>query len=275
MQDTFGLQWHNYRIILEGRTSLKNIYKKLRTIFLTSIISAAILIGAEEFIMYQLQFSIIVIGLLGGFLVGVCLSLFGWIFLRFTREVWWITIVQIFTISIASIIISFVVIFASIRFPHENWVETLPVPETIEKFIPEQNSVELRVQTKTGTIYKYECEYFSNYVDGCTWQQDNDFLQEEQEIINNPDLENYYYFSPIPPIRPVESYRAYVLYPDAIETAKFIRSEDGRIFIWHRQWDPYETIFQLFCGLIISLIVGILTNIAVFLSRKRKSAELK
>lgn len=250
---------------------MKNIYKELQTIFLTSTISATILIGIEEYILFQLQPSTIIISLLGGLIIGICLSLFGRIFIKYTSDLRQVTIIQVFSITLISLIISVLIIFTSSIFPHENWVEISRVPGAIEKFIPEHNSIELRVQTKIGNIYKYECKYSYFSFDDCKWQLDNSFIQKEQEISNDLELKDYYFFSPIPPIKPVESLQSYTLYPDAFETAKFIRSANGRIFIWHRLWNPLDAIVQELCGLIIGLLVGTLTNIVVFLTRKRKS----
>lgn len=249
---------------------MRNVYYKLRKTFLAATIPAVVLIGAAETLYFGFQFSVVVIALTGGLLIGFCIFLLAKIFFHLDRKAWWITTICMVTTTILGVIISTIVSTLASFYPHQEWLETIPAPEAIEEFLPVLNS-QIRFRAKSGTIYIHDCRYFETPgKEPCAWlQESSSWLQDEYKQFQ--ELEEITYSLPFFPGRTVEAYESYYLFPDSVLIIKFIRLEDGRLFILHQMRNPLEIIMRIVCGALIGLIVSISANIAIFLSLRQNT----
>lgn len=250
---------------------MKKYGRDFRTIFLIVGISIGFFVWILEASMFYDFFPTLFVGVISGILIGLLVSLCGWVFVSYTRYIWWKNIIQVIVVFLFSSVISYIVVLLCWFYPYGNWEKLQAAPEHINYLLPSSYTsifeYELFTQADSGTAYKYVCVESEE----CTWEQTEYQPPEEKDKFHRS---KGIYLSPIPPGIPVDSLEVLDIYADASIYKKYVLLSNGNIYYWSRYENAHGLIaLMIFLGPPYAIIIGLIASITVLSVRRRNKLE--
>ena len=240
----------------------KDVSRTTGYIFGTGAVFFVFLAGGNSWIQN------IFIGIIVGFLAGIILGSIPYFLTQWLDTSFLSHVVIIISLIISSLLLGYIAFFGIYKLPLGRWVQIIPPPETPVGFIegpPESVSDPIiYITTEENSIFSYNCEYKKP----CEWRKI------EQPPVETEDdgcwSDPFFHAPPIFPYkRVIDDYQISYGCVEIEFQYKFIITERGKIWEWHRNFDALQIVIVFIVWIIMGLGSGII-GYSSFLLRKNK-----